>query len=624
LGNIDTRVSEYLKRSRRKSIWKQIVKGMSCVVVFCTVYALILPAITAQTGVYCGKEEHTHTQECYVQVSQPPQGQLICTPESLGVHVHQDACYDASGKLSCGQADYVVHSHNEFCYDPEGNLICSLEERSQHVHDESCYMAVEPENQPTIPEHIHTEECYERERGALICTQEGVEEHTHTETCYVPGEKLTCGREETEGHIHGEECAVRSLICAAAAAENHEHGPECYQTHQICTREETQGHAHSDSCWGRNQICGQEENEEHTHDDGCFETVLLCTMEEQEPHTHGEACFEQVLSCQAAAAVEGHVHDESCYQTTVICELEEQEPHTHSDACYEPVLDCQVHVHTDVPGEVLTESMKYGVLELVKIENMRTQYEDMAAGRAPQSTDDLDMAQAEQAAEPAVAAPEKKYGVVSVCAGEGLASVFRDLGADGIIQGGQTMNPSTDDIVRQINRTPAEVVFVLPNNKNIIMAAEQTVRFTEKKVIVIPSKTVPQGITAMLNFDPEQDEEANAAAMTEAMAGVSTMQITYAARNSDFDGHEIHEGDYLGLYNGSLMDTTPDVKLLLTEMAKRVSETGAEFINIFYGADINEAQAQDALNLFSEHCPAAEINLLNGGQPVYYYLISAE
>ena len=127
MGNIDTRAAEYLKRSRRKNVWKQIVKGMSCVVVFCTVYALILPAITAQTPVFCGVEEHTHTKECYVQTSAPQSGQLLCSPESLNVHVHQDACYDAEGKLSCGQADYVVHSHNEFCYDPEGNLICSLE-----------------------------------------------------------------------------------------------------------------------------------------------------------------------------------------------------------------------------------------------------------------------------------------------------------------------------------------------------------------------------------------------------------------------------------------------------------------------------------------------------------------
>ena len=280
----------------------------------------------------------------------------------------------------------------------------------------------------------------------------------------------------------------------------------------------------------------------------------------------------------------------------------------------------KVHVHTDIPGAALTEAQKYGTLELAKIENMRTQYEDMAAGRKPQSTDDLE----DPEEEPAVAAPEKKYGVVSVCAGAGLASVFQDLGVDNIIQGGQTMNPSTDDILKAINRTPAEIVYVLPNNKNIIMAAEQTIPLSDKKVIVIPTKTVPQGITAMLNFDPEQDAEANTAAMTESLAGVTTMQITYAARDSDFDGREIHQGDYLGLYNGSLLDTTPDLGQLLADMAKKTAESGCEFINIFYGADIREEQAQDALKCFTEHCPGAEINLLSGGQPVYYFLISAE
>ena len=280
----------------------------------------------------------------------------------------------------------------------------------------------------------------------------------------------------------------------------------------------------------------------------------------------------------------------------------------------------KVHVHTDIPGAALTEAQKYGTLELAKIENMRTQYEDMAAGRKPQSTDDLE----DPEEEPAVAAPEKKYGVVSVCAGAGLASVFQDLGVDNIIQGGQTMNPSTDDILKAINRTPAEIVYVLPNNKNIIMAAEQTIPLSDKKVIVIPSKTVPQGITAMLNFDPEQDAEANTAAMTESLAGVTTMQITYAARDSDFDGREIHQGDYLGLYNGGLLDTTPDLGQLLADMAKKTAESGCEFINIFYGADIREEQAQDALKCFTECCPGAEINLLSGGQPVYYFLISAE
>ena len=283
----------------------------------------------------------------------------------------------------------------------------------------------------------------------------------------------------------------------------------------------------------------------------------------------------------------------------------------------------KVHVHTDIPGEALTEAQKYGTLELAKIENMRTQFEDMAAGRAPQSTDDLDMEEAAEAASE-YAAPEKQYGVVSVCAGSGLADLFRDLGVDGIIQGGQTMNPSTEDILKQIQKTPAEIVFVLPNNKNIIMAAEQTVRLTDKKVVVIPSKTVPQGITAMLNFDPEQDLEANVAAMTESMAGVTTMQVTYAARNSDFDGHDIKEGDYLGLHNGALLGTTPDLSRLLQNMAEKAAEQDGTFINIFYGEDINEEQAMQAQEIFSAACPGAEINLLPGGQPVYYYLISVE
>ena len=283
----------------------------------------------------------------------------------------------------------------------------------------------------------------------------------------------------------------------------------------------------------------------------------------------------------------------------------------------------KVHVHTDIPGEALSEAQKYGTLELAKIENMRTQYEDMAAGRAPQSTDDLDMDGA-AAQTPAVAAPEKRYGCVSVCAGEGLAHVFRDLGVDGVIEGGQTMNPSTEDILEAINRTPAEIVFVLPNNKNIIMAAEQTVDLTDKRVIVIPSKTVPQGITAMLNFDDSLEPEDNIAAMTECLGSVTTMQITYAARDSDFDGYEIHAGDYLGLCNGALLGTSRDITELLAVMAQKVADEGKEFVNVFYGADIAEEQADAAAALFAERAPDVEVNVLSGGQPIYYYLISAE
>ena len=215
----------------------------------------------------------------------------------------------------------------------------------------------------------------------------------------------------------------------------------------------------------------------------------------------------------------------------------------------------KVHVHTDIPGAALTEAQKYGTLELAKIENMRTQAEDLAAGRKAQSTDDLDAVEAELESAPAeaetghvVAAPEKKYGFLAVCAGDGLAAVFQDLGADGVVSGGQTMNPSTESILEGVDKIPAETVFVLPNNSNIIMAAQQCDALTEKNVIVIPTKTVPQGITAMMNVDFEApDAETLTAAMTDSLSTVTTAQITYAARNSDFDGFDIKEGDYLAL-----------------------------------------------------------------------------
>ena len=291
----------------------------------------------------------------------------------------------------------------------------------------------------------------------------------------------------------------------------------------------------------------------------------------------------------------------------------------------------KVHVHTDIPGAALTEGQKYGTLELAKIENMRTQYEEMAAGIKPQTTDDLDMAEAaleKQAAEEKgrrIALAEKKFGVVTVCAGEGMASVFRDLGADGIISGGQTMNPSTEDIIREIDHTPAEIVYVLPNNKNIIMAAQQCVALAEgKKVVVLPTRTVPQGISAMLVMDPEADEEENTAAMTEAMSNVRTSEITYAARNSDFDGFEIHEGDYMVLTEGQLFGIDRDLTALLEKLAQAEPQQNAEFINVYYGQDVTEEQAEEAMGIFQRYCPGAEITLLSGGQPVYYYMISAE
>ncbi len=284
----------------------------------------------------------------------------------------------------------------------------------------------------------------------------------------------------------------------------------------------------------------------------------------------------------------------------------------------------KVHVHTDIPGQALTESQKYGTLELAKIENMRMQYDDLAAGRTARSTDDLEKIEQELESQPVFAPAEKPFGMVAVCAGKGLADAFRELGADQIIEGGQTMNPSTQDILVKINATPAETVFVFPNNKNIIMAAEQAAPLTEKKVVVIPSKTIPQGVSAMLAFDPEADEQTNTDAMTEAMQGVLTMQITYAARDSDFDGHDIRAGEYLALYGGALFGSDTDINVLLRGLAEKTQEQGAEFVTVYYGADITAEQAEQTARLFAEVCPDAEINLINGGQPVYYYLISAE
>ena len=270
----------------------------------------------------------------------------------------------------------------------------------------------------------------------------------------------------------------------------------------------------------------------------------------------------------------------------------------------------KVHVHTNDPGKALSEAVHYGSFVTVKVENMRLQHTEKVMN-------EKDLA-------PQIAEPEKPLGVVSVCAGAGLADVFLNLGVDQIISGGQTMNPSTQDILEAVNKVPAETVFVLPNNKNIIMAAQQVDALTPKHVVVIPSKTVPQGVTAMLAFSPEGAVEENTDAMTQALGNVDTMQITYAARNSDFDGYDIHEGDYLALYGSQLFGTSRDIKVLLKSLAEKVRDDGKEYVTIYYGEDVKEKHAQKAADIFADICPDADVNLLSGGQPVYYYLISAE
>ena len=277
----------------------------------------------------------------------------------------------------------------------------------------------------------------------------------------------------------------------------------------------------------------------------------------------------------------------------------------------------KVHVHTNHPGKVLEEALTYGALLKVKIENMREQHTEIIS--------EGEEAPAPQSNECKIAPNEKKYGFVAVSAGSGLEEVFRDLGVDGMVSGGQTMNPSTEDLLKVVDATPAEIVFVLPNNKNIIMAAQQCIPLSEtKKVVVIETKTVPQGIAAMMAVDPDAEEEALVEAMLEAAERVQTAQITYAARDSDFDGFDIHAGDYLALMNSKLFGTSTDIGEMLSGLANAAKEAQAEFVTVFYGEDVSEDQAAQAEEIFAGICPDAEVTVVPGGQPVYYYLISIE
>ena len=300
----------------------------------------------------------------------------------------------------------------------------------------------------------------------------------------------------------------------------------------------------------------------------------------------------------------------------------------------------KVHVHTDIPGTALNESQKYGTLELAKIENMRLQAEALKSGGEAMSTDDLNKIEkeldkeAEQAtipeAAPApapvfdVAEAERKYGIVTVCAGDGMETVFRELGVDGIVTGGQTMNPSTEDILKEVEATPAETVFVFPNNKNIIMAAQQCEALTDKKVVVIPTRTVPEGISALLNFNPDEDEETLTAQMNEAIGSVHTAMVTYAARDSDFDGHAIHAGEYLALLDGALLGSYASIRTVFKELSWAFDEYDPEFITVYYGEDVTEDDANEAASTITGNFPDAEVTVVYGGQPVYYYMISAE
>lgn len=274
----------------------------------------------------------------------------------------------------------------------------------------------------------------------------------------------------------------------------------------------------------------------------------------------------------------------------------------------------KTHVHTNEPGNVLTEALTYGSFLTVKIENMKQQHTHKV----------LEQAEEETPAETAPAEPEKDFGIVSVCAGDGMAQIFSDLGVDAIVTGGQTMNPSTEDILKQVEKIPAATVFVLPNNKNIIMAAQQCQPLTEKKVVVIPTGTVPQGISAAVAFDAFEDADANEQAMTEAARAVRTAQITYAARDSEFDGQTIRAGEYLSLLDGTLAANDADIAAVVRTTLEKIGQTEPELVTVYYGEDVAEDDAEAVGQAVEELLPEAEVSVLRGGQPVYYYVISAE
>ena len=283
----------------------------------------------------------------------------------------------------------------------------------------------------------------------------------------------------------------------------------------------------------------------------------------------------------------------------------------------------KVHVHTDHPGKALEEGITFGQLVKLKIENMRDQHErakhesQQKAKKAPKS------ANLKETFKPVE--PTKPVGFVSVSAGEGLEQLFKDLGVDTVVSGGQTMNPSTDDILSAIEATPAHTVYVLPNNKNIIMAAEQAIPLSTRKVVVLHTRTIPQGITALLNFDPDADEDTNVIAMTKAFSDISTGQITFAARNSNFDGKNIKEGELLALDNGKVSFTETDMEKCIVRLVKQLVKKDSSFLTVIYGEDVTDTSAQRIESLLnSKFGDKLEITLVNGGQPVYYYILSVE
>lgn len=277
----------------------------------------------------------------------------------------------------------------------------------------------------------------------------------------------------------------------------------------------------------------------------------------------------------------------------------------------------KVHIHTNHPGFVMEEALKLGQLINIKVDNMKYQHsENIRSAEEEKAESDSETAQ-----EPVEL---KKYGVVAVSAGDGLTEVFKSVNVDKVVQGGQTMNPSTQDLLDAANSVHAEIIYILPNNKNIILAAEQVNDICDKKVIVIPTKNIPQGISAMLAFDPDADEDANTEAMTEMMNSVKCGQVTFAARDSAVGGLEIHKDDVMGMFGSEIAELGSDINDVSEKLAEKMIDEETALITIYYGADTDEQSAQKLADAISEKHSDIDVSVVKGGQPVYYYMIAAE
>ncbi|MBP3705745.1 MAG: DAK2 domain-containing protein [Clostridia bacterium] len=342
---------------------------------------------------------------------------------------------------------------------------------------------------------------------------------------------------------------------------------------------------------------------------------------------------EEESSRNAAGEFEGEITFTYCTEFIVNRNDECEKEPSELRAYLETIGDCvvvvddeeiiKVHVHTDHPGNAIENALTFGQLVKLKIENMRDQHEK--AKHDSQNTKKKPAKSADLTEEIKPVEITKPIGFVSVCAGDGIAELFRDLGVDTIVSGGQTMNPSTDNILRAIESTPAETVYVLPNNKNIIMAAEQTIPISTRKVIVLHTRTIPQGIAAMLGYDDSADVDANAIAMQKASERISTGQLTFAARDSDFDGHKIKKGEILAMLENKISFTDTELEKATLKLIKQMVKKDSEFITVIYGDEVSTPQAL-ALEkqLKAKYGAKTEITLVNGGQPVYYYIISVE